>query len=217
MAGAASEETLADIAGVARSDRWHSAGVRLPSPGRTLRVVGFDDGPFPRRRGARVPLVGAVCADTRFEGLVYGQVRKDGWDAMYRLPELLVGGKFLPQLHLVLLDGLGFGGLNLVDLQALSERLQRPCVAVMRRPPDLQGLEAAIRRLPRPARRLELVRRAGPVHRLGGFVFQVRGAGPEETAQALGRLTDRGRVPEALRLAHLIGAAVVKGESGKRA
>nr|WP_289501088.1 hypothetical protein [Gloeocapsopsis sp. IPPAS B-1203] len=36
---------------------------------------------------------------------------------------------------------------------------------------------------------------------------------PEVTA-VLQRLTERGKVPEALRLAHLIGAAVVKGESG---
>jgi endonuclease V-like protein UPF0215 family len=36
-------------------------------------------------------------------------------------------------------------------------------------------------------------------------------------AEALKRLTDRGNVPEALRLAHLIGSAVVMGESSKRA
>jgi hypothetical protein len=34
---------------------------------------------------------------------------------------------------------------------------------------------------------------------------------------ALDRLTDCGKVPEALRLAHLIGAAVIKGESGSQA
>jgi hypothetical protein len=37
------------------------------------------------------------------------------------------------------------------------------------------------------------------------------------TAAVLRRLTDCGNVPEALRLAHLIGAAVVKGESGRQA
>jgi hypothetical protein len=33
----------------------------------------------------------------------------------------------------------------------------------------------------------------------------------------LHRLSDRGHVPEALRLAHLIGSAVEKGESGRQA
>ncbi|HYG67358.1 MAG TPA: DUF99 family protein [Anaeromyxobacteraceae bacterium] len=189
----------------------------FPPPDRTLRAVGFDDAPFTRGRRADVAVAGVVCAGTRFEGLVWGAIRQDGWNATDALVALLAPGKFLPQLHLVLLDGLGFGGLNLVDLPALAERLGRPCVAVMRRPPDLRAMEAAIRRLPRPERRLALLARAGPIHRRGPFTFQVRGADPDPTGAALARLTDRGNVPEALRLAHLVGAAVRTGESGRRA
>jgi endonuclease V-like protein UPF0215 family len=87
----------------------------------------------------------------------------------------------------------------------------------MRRRPDLEAVARALRHLPRAERRLELLRRAGPIHQLAGFTFQVQGAEPAWVAEALGRLTDRGRVPEALRLAHLIGAAVVTGESSRRA
>lgn len=189
----------------------------FPPEGRTLRAVGFDDAPFDRARRGDVSIAGVVCAGTRFEGLVWGRVRRDGWNATGALVRLLAGGKFLPQLHLVLLDGIGFGGFNVVDLAALAEALARPCVAVMRRPPDLDAVERAIRRLPRPARRLDLLRRAGPVHRAGTFVFQVRGAAPDETGRALARLTDRGAVPEALRLAHLVAGAVSTGQSGNRA
>jgi endonuclease V-like protein UPF0215 family len=164
-----------------------------------------------------VAVAGVVCAGTRLEGLVWGRLRQDGWNATDTLARLLLGGKFLPQLHLVLLDGLSFGGLNLVDLPRLAAALRRPCVAVMRRPPDLAAMERAIRRLPRAERRLALLGAAGPVRQVGRFTFQVAGAEPEEVAEALGRLTDRGEVPEALRLAHLVGAAVRRGESGRRA
>ncbi|HSP82082.1 MAG TPA: DUF99 family protein [Myxococcaceae bacterium] len=181
------------------------------------RAIGFDDAPFVKRRGAVVPLVGAVCSGTRFEGLVWGRVRKDGWNATEEVCRLLVGGKFLPQLHVVLLDGIAFGGFNVVDLPGLAERLGKPCVAVMRRLPDLEAMERALRNLPGAERRLELLRRAGPIHERGGFTFQVQGAEPEWVEEVLKRVTDRGRVPEALRLAHLIGAAVVTGESTKRA
>jgi len=190
---------------------------RFPPPDRTLRAIGFDDAPFARARRGDVGLAGVVCAGTRFEGLVWGRVRQDGWNATEAVANLLLGGKFLPQLHLVLLDGIAFGGLNLVDLAALAAALQRPCVAVMRRPPDLGAMERAIRRLPRPALRIALLARAGPIHRERGFVFQVQGAEPGATAEALARLTDRGAVPEPLRLAHLVGAAVRTGESGRRA
>lgn len=191
--------------------------VRLPPPGRTLRAIGFDDAPF--RRGARgdVGLAGVVCAGTRFEGLLWGHVRQDGWNATDALVRLLEGSKFLPQLHLVLLDGIGFGGFNVVDLPRLAAALARPCLAVMRRSPDLGAVEAAVRRLPRPEARLALLRRAGPIHRLGGFVFQVQGAAPEDAAATLARVTDRGAVPEPLRLAHLVGAAFRVGQSGRRA
>jgi hypothetical protein len=189
----------------------------MPPPGRLIRAIGFDDAPFARRAGAVVPVAGAICAGTRFEGLVWGRVRRDGRSATDELCRLLLGGKFLPQLHLVLLDGIALGGFNVVDLAALHDRLGRPCVAVMRRQPDLAAVERAVRHLPGAEQRLAAMRRAGPVHARGGFVFQARGVEPDVAADALARLTDKGLVPEALRLAHLIGAAVVKGESGRRA
>ena len=189
----------------------------LPRPNRLLRAVGFDDAPFPRRKGASVQVAGAVCCGTRFEGLVWGRVRRDGFNATAELVQLLKGGKFLPQLHLVLLDGVAFGGLNMVDLPVLADSLGRPVIAVMRKLPDLAAMSAAIRKLPQAERRLKILRRAGPIHQRPPFVFQVHGLSPDEARAALERLTDRGHVPEALRLAHLIGAAVVTGVSGKRA
>jgi endonuclease V-like protein UPF0215 family len=193
------------------------ATVRFPASGRLIRAIGFDDAPFARRRGAPVHVAGVVCSGTRFEGMVWGRVRRDGWDSTRTLVRLLAGGKFLPQLHLVLLDGIAFGGLNVVDLPGLAGALGKPCVALMRRPPDLEAMERAIRRLPRPERRLALLRAAGPIHAVPPFYFQVQGAEPAQTAEALVRLTDTGNVPEALRLAHLIGSAVVTGESGRTA
>jgi len=189
----------------------------LPPPGRTLRVIGFDDVPWRHRRRGAVGLVGAVCAGTRFEGMLYGSVRRDGWRATLTLERLLLESKFLPQLHLVLLDGIAFGGFNLVDLPRLAHTLQRPCVSLMRRLPDLAAMERAARRLPRAPARLAVLRRAGPIHVSGPFVYQVHGADPREIAAAHRRLTDTGNVPEALRLAHLIGGAFAYGQSGKRA
>ena len=184
---------------------------------RSIRVIGFDDAPFVRRKGGVAPISGIVCANTRFEGMVWGKVRQDGWNATDTICKLLIGGKFLPQLHILLLDGIAFGGLNIVDLPLLSQRLTLPCVAVMRRPPDLAAMETAIRHLPQSERRLAILKRAGIIHHFPPFFYQVCGESPEVTAAVLQKLTDCGKVPEALRLAHLIGAAVLKGESGKSA
>ncbi|MGD1913391.1 MAG: DUF99 family protein [Rivularia sp. (in: cyanobacteria)] len=184
---------------------------------RTIRVIGFDDAPFIRGSGEKVNLAGIICAATRFEGMVWGELQQDGFDSTETICNLLLNSKFLPQLHIVLLDGIGFGGFNLVDLPTLAEKLQLPCVAVMRRQPDLDAVIDAMSRLPDLEKRKELLKRAGKIHEYSPFVFQVCGEEPEIIAKVLEKLTDCGKVPEALRLAHLISAAVIKGESGSSA
>ncbi len=184
---------------------------------RKIRAIGFDDAPFVRHQPEKVPISGIVCAQTRFEGMVWGKIQPDGWDATEVICQLLIGSKFLPQLHLVLLDGIGFGGFNLVDLPTLASRLQLPCVAVMRKLPNLTKMTEALSRLPEREKRLQLLQKAGKIHHYPPFYFQVCGEKPEIIARALTHLTDRGKVPEALRLAHLIGSAVINGESSSQA
>ncbi|MEL6578249.1 MAG: DUF99 family protein [Cyanobacteria bacterium J06621_12] len=182
-----------------------------------IRAIGFDDAPFQRHQQAKVNISGIVCTNTRFEGMVWGAVEVDGNDATDTICQLLIGKKFLPQLHLVLLDGIGFGGFNLVDLPLLAQRLELPCVAMMRKLPKLEKMKQAMSRLPNYQQRLAILNQAGKIHVFEPFFFQVCGEQPEIIAQALVQLTDCGKVPEALRLAHLVGAAVINGESSSHA
>lgn len=184
---------------------------------RTIRAIGFDDAPFVRRAKQPVSVAGVVCAGTRFEGMLWGEVEPDGWNATDVLCQMLTNSKFLPQLHVVLLDGLSLAGFNVIDLPFLAAKVERPCIAVMRRYPDLTAVEFAVRRLPEPDRRMALFQKAGIIYDYRPFFFQTCGTSPETAAKVLGRLTDCGHVPEALRVAHLITSAVVKGESGKQA
>jgi uncharacterized protein len=182
-----------------------------------IRAIGFDDAPFKRHQQSQVNIAGVICTNTRFEGMVWGGVDADGSDATETICRLLLGKKFLPQLHLVLLDGIGFGGFNLVDLPQLAERLKLPCVAVMRKLPNLEKMKRAMSNLPNYEERLIVLQRAGNIYAAAPFFFQVCGEQPEVIAQALIQLTDRGKVPEALRLAHLVSAAVINGESSSQA
>jgi uncharacterized protein len=184
---------------------------------RTIRVMGFDDAPFDTDKDTTVHVAGIVCAGTHFEGMVWGQVEKDGSDATAVFCQLLLQSKFYEQVHIVLIDGLAVGGFNLLDLPQLAERLERPCVSVMRKPPNLFAIQKALENLPDTEKRLELIRKAGPVYTQKPFYFQTQGANPATVSEVLERLTVEGYVPEALRLAHLIGSAVMTGQSSKRA
>lgn len=190
----------------------------LPAADRLIRVAGFDDAPFDRDdAGGPVHVAGVVCAGTRFEGMVWGTATKDGFDATEVIAGLLEDSKYLPQIRAVLLDGIAVGGLNVIDLPELSARLARPCIAVMRKMPDVEGVRRVIRDLPDPERRLAMLERAGPIHQRPPFFVQVAGITADAAFELLARVTDTGHVPEALRIAHLIGSAVIDGESRGRA
>jgi endonuclease V-like protein UPF0215 family len=184
---------------------------------KSIRVAGFDDASFLKEQTEPVKLTGVICSDTRFEGMLWGEVSKDGLDATSIVSQMLRGSKFYPQINVVLLDGIAFGGFNIIDLPELASQLNRPCISVMRRYPDLQAIDNALRHFSDYQERKSLIVKAGKIYHHHNFYFQPAGCMPDTAARALQRVTDRGNVPEALRLAHLIGAAVMNGESSSRA
>ncbi len=183
---------------------------------KTIHVIGFDDAPFKKEKGSPVKIAGVVCSDTRFEGMLWGEVKKDGTDATEVLVKLLQGSKFYEQINIVLIDGIAVGGFNIIDLPRLSDNLNRPCLAVMRKYPDLQAVNKALMNFSDFQQRKQLLDNAGKIYNHHTFYYQVSGCAPYTAAQVLERITE-GHVPEALRLAHLIGAAIMTGESSNRA
>lgn len=186
--------------------------------GRKIRAIGFDDAHHSDKTlGSPVNVAGIVCSQTRFEGMLWGQIEKDGMDSTDQLAQMVTDSKFAQQLNIVLLDGLTFGGCNVVDVPLLAAKVAVPVVAIMRKQPDMKSFQRVVDCLPERDERWRRVVAAGEVYQLHGFVFQVCGEAPDVIADVLLTLTDQGKVPEALRIAHLIGSAVMFGQSGKRA
>lgn len=184
---------------------------------KTIRVIGFDDAPFQKERGSPVNIAGVICSDTRFEGMLWGKVSKDGTDATSIIVKMVKDSKFYEQLNAVIIDGIAVGGFNIIDLSRLSSDLNRPCLAVMRKYPDMQAVDKALMNFSDHQQRKQLLDKAGKIYNHHDFYYQVSGCSPNTTAKMLDRVTDRGHVPEALRLAHLISSAIMTGESSSRA
>ena len=184
---------------------------------KNIRVIGFDDAPFNVDNDTRVKIAGVICSNTRFEGMLWGDVSKDGTDATDYLIDLLINSKFYEQVNVILIDGIAVGGFNIIDLPKLSNTLNRPCIAVIRNKPDLESVDNALKNFSDYKERKQTMSNAGEIIHFHPFYFQVSGCSPETAFAALKRLTDCGHVPEALRLAHLIGSAIINGESGRRA
>jgi endonuclease V-like protein UPF0215 family len=179
-------------------------------------VVGFDDAPFAREHRGDVPVVGAVFAGLRLEGVLVGRVRRDGANATERLARLITGSKFARQLQLVLLQGIALAGFNVVDIHALHERLRLPVLVVVRKAPRLERVRRALSRVRGGERKWRLIARLGPPQPVAGVYVQRAGLTLDDAKRVIERLAINGNVPEPLRTAHLIAGAIATGQSRGR-
>src|SRR5439155_1647254 len=70
----------------------------------------------------------------------------DGHDATDRIAAMVAGSRYRAGLAMILIDGTAVGGFNVIDVDSLHERVDRPVVTVTRRKPDLAAIETALRR-----------------------------------------------------------------------
>ncbi|MFC4161660.1 endonuclease dU [Chitinimonas lacunae] len=184
---------------------------------RIPHVIGFDDAPFERSHRGDVMLVGIACAGTRLEGVLSSRIRRDGANATRAVIERVEHSRFRPQLHAVLLQGIAFGGFNVVDIHGLAAAVGLPVLVVCRHEPDRDRIrQTLLSHVAGGARKWRLIEQAGPSEPLGGLWVQRAGIDLSQAAHLLSATTGRGKLPEALRLAHLVAGGVTMGESQSR-
>jgi len=185
------------------------------------RFLGIDDAPF-RFSDDSVPVVGVVVqAPSYIEGILTTLAEVDGHDATERIASMVSRSRYRAGLAMILIDGTAVGGFNVVDVDSLHDKVDRPIVTVTRKKPDLGAIETALRRrFDDWEDRLRLMRRhrIEPIRvRQGTLWISYVGTDREAVQQALRLTIIRGVFPEPLRIAHLIAAGIVRGESRGRA
>ncbi len=185
------------------------------------RFLGIDDGPF-HFGDAEVPVVGvAVQAPAYIEGVLMTHARVDGRDATTRILEMIRRSRYREGLRMVFLNGIAVGGFNVIDLDSLHREIGVPVVTVTRRPPDLEAIRGALRRKFEDWEDRWALIEGHPIEEITTHHTPLRvtyvGATRVEIIEAIALTTVRGALPEPLRVAHLIAAATVKGESHGRA
>jgi uncharacterized protein len=91
-------------------------------------------------------------------------------------------------------------------------------LVVARRAPALPAIRAALlERVPGGARKWALIERAGPMEPCEGLWVQRAGLSSADAAGLLRTTAVHGKLPEALRLAHLIAGGIGDGVSRGRA
>jgi len=174
-----------------------------------VRVLGIDDSPF-KGKDERVLVVGVVWRRGVVEGVLSAHVKRDGLDSTAKLEGMVKKSKFRPQIRMIVLHGATLAGFNIVDIRKLSERLALPVIAVTKRKPHAVRVKKALKNFEDWERRWELVKSAGPVFRAGGLYMHLAGIGKEDARRFLSSFEG---MPEPVRLAHIIGSGIVRGES----
>ncbi|MBN2067451.1 MAG: DUF99 family protein [Candidatus Diapherotrites archaeon] len=178
------------------------------------RVLAIDDGFFRPRQKGRAILVGVVSRlDNRIEGILSGEVNVDGLDSTQKIISMLAKSKFKQQVSFLILDGVNFAGFNIVDVDRLFKRLSVPIIIVFRKMPRMEKIEKALGNFKDGKKRLKLIAKAGEIHSFNSIHFQVKGTDAKTAKSVLRKTIKYSKLPEPLRMAHLIASGVSIGES----
>ncbi len=173
------------------------------------RVVGFDDS----FKGEVAYIVGCITAGTYVEGFLIDRIEVDGFDVTEKVVDLINSSKFKIQLKCIMLSGITFAGFNIADVYEIYRRTGIPVVVVMKKMPNFKDIEMALRNLSSFERRMEIIRRAGDVHRIEDLFIQICGCDIDFARNILSISRSKGKIPEALRIAHLVASALIHKES----
>ena len=184
-----------------------------------IRVVGFDDGTFSfpsKLNREKTILIGVVMKGAQeVVGVLSRWATVDGTDATDAIIDAALGSRF-KDLRVIMLKGITYAGFNVVDVERLHRETGLPVVVVVRKKPDLEAMENALRKhFPDAEERIKLLRKAPSLVELlpGKLYLQAVGVDDKTAAEIVRVTTKTGLTPEPLRLAHMIASAVMTGES----
>ena len=176
-------------------------------------MLGIDDGKFiPKTKGSAL-IVGVVFrGGCSIDGVMHTRIKIDGLDATEKLALMINNSPHHKQLRLVMLNGITFGGFNVVDLKKLHLATKLPILALTHDKPDLNGIHEALKNLPKAEERWDMILEAGKIHEIinKGTTIYVETAGIsfDDAEKIIALTSTRSSLPEPLRVAHLIASGV---------
>lgn len=180
-----------------------------------IRALGIDDSEFSGKQ-REVLVIGVVFRSGLIEGVLRTTVERDGLDSTEKILRMVKDSKFYQQIRVIMLNSIMMAGLNVVDIKKLNEELKIPIIAITRKRPSKARVKIALMNLTDWKEKYKLVVSAGPPYRLGNLYMQFAGIN-FDGAKEIMDLFGGNKIPEPIRLAHVIASGVVSGESHGRA
>ncbi|MFX0010702.1 MAG: DUF99 family protein [Candidatus Hermodarchaeota archaeon] len=180
-------------------------------------TIGFDDAKFEFNSNSKTTnLIGIICQGTRMVGMVKNEIFIDGDNATDILIELTRQNE--KHVQFILTDTITFGGFNIIDLQKIYDITKKPIIAVTERSVDLNAVrKALVNKFPKKyEEKLKNIVNAGDLYETsietaGGrskVYFHSKGIQFPEVDALLSKVCIDSKIPEPVRLAHIIGKAL---------
>jgi uncharacterized protein len=182
-----------------------------------IKLLGIDDGPFSFHDKSSILIGTIVRGNGYLEGVLKSSFTIDGLDVTDVMIDMIRSSHHYKQLKAVLLDGVTFGGFNIVDIDKIFQKTNLPVITITRDKPDLPSIKQALQNhFSDWKERFNLIL-SSPVSMCEtkhNPIFITRAGIEFEKAKEIITLsTIRGVIPEPIRIAHLIASGVVRGES----
>jgi endonuclease V-like protein UPF0215 family len=179
--------------------------------------IGFDDAKFTFNSDFKTTdLIGIICQGTRMVGMVKKEIVIDGDNATEVLIELTKQNE--KHVQYIITDTITFGGFNIIDLEKVFDITKKPVIAVTERMVDLESVrKAVVKKFPNKyENKLQNIVNAGDLYETsiktsGGYskvYFHSKGIQISEVESLLHKLCIDSKIPEPVRLAHIIGKAL---------
>ena len=182
-----------------------------------IRVIGIDDSPFNKFKDEKILVVGVVMRGGLYvDGILSAKAKVDGNDATNNIIKMVNKCKFQPQLQCIFLNGIAVGGFNIIDIVELNNKTKIPVIVVIRKNPDIGKIKKTLIKINK-RNKIKLLEKAGKVIQINKIFVQLIGIDLKRAREILGIVCTRSLLPEPLRLAHIIAAGIVTGESKGRA
>ena len=184
-----------------------------------IRVLGVDDGKFVPHTKGTVKVVGVVYRGAYYlEGFMQTEITIDGLDATEKFASMIKNSSYFGEIRVVVLDGVTFGGFNVVDVRKLSILIELPVLSIVRKKPDLIEIEAALKNFSDFNARWGAIKNAGNLFRVEvkpefkPVYLQIAGILFEDAEKILKKICVLSNIPEALRAAHIIASGLSQAQ-----
>ncbi|MFX1310047.1 MAG: DUF99 family protein [Promethearchaeota archaeon] len=177
-------------------------------------IIGFDDATFELKTNVKTTqLIGVVCQGIRMVNVTCTEIQIDGDNATEKLIELVTQNE--KHVQIILTHTITFGGFNLINLNTIYNELNKPIIAVNDRKVNIDSVIKAIKyKFPNTYRqKIKNIIDAGNLYHtkietaggLSEIFFHSKGIEISKVDLLLQKICIDSKLPECIRLAHLIG------------